>query len=379
MEHPHIRFQDDLTKRSILFENPSELIFVEKPHQIQDAFSKLEKVRQQGKWTAGFVAYEAGFSFEEKLRDKITRFRDTPLFCFGIFDEPKEHPYPSLPQSLDGLADFLSGFQPCCDYSTYKASFNSLREHIAKGDCYQGNLTFPIDGQWTGSTTDLFDALSARQPVRYGAHVALCEPLILSRSPELFFKVDRNGWIETHPMKGTAPRRSDPEADLREIELLKSSTKTQAENVMIVDLLRNDISRVTDPFSLHVPKLFEVESYPSVHQMISCIRAKLNRDVTVGEIFRALFPCGSITGAPKLRVMEILNQLEPEPRGIYCGAIGYIGPGNQMLFNVAIRTLALFNDGTARLNVGGGIVWDSVARDEYDEALLKAKFVTGNG
>ncbi len=374
MDNPHILFRDDLEQRAILFENPDELIVAHTPDELFAAFEKLENARKCGKWSAGYLSYEAGFCFEEKLKDKIPPNRGLPLLCFGIFNSPSDTFYPHT-KPVENQCDQISEFVPAWDYDFYRKQFSTLQTHIACGDCYQGNLTFPIDGQWRGYPANILDFLTQRQPVRYGAFCSLGEPLIVSRSPELFFKVNRDGWIETHPMKGTAPRQPLPQDDLDEIEKLKSQSKTLAENVMIVDLLRNDISRIIRPETLAVPKLFEVETYPSVHQMISCVSGKLLDGVRVGDIFEALFPCGSITGAPKLRAMEILHELETVPRGIYCGAIGYIGPGQQMLFNVAIRTLVLFADGRARLNVGGGIIWDSDATAEYEEALMKAKFV----
>jgi len=214
--------------------------------------------------------------------------------------------------------------------------------------------------------------------VHYGALVNLGGPMILSRSPELFFEIDGDGWIETHPMKGTAPRGANAEEDRAIIAAMRADEKTQAENRMIVDLLRNDISRITEVGTLDVPRLFDIETYPTVHQMVSHVRARLKQDLTIGDIFAALFPCGSVTGAPKLRAMQILHDLETGPRDAYCGAIGYIAPDGRMRFNVAIRTISLFDDGRAVFNVGGGIVYDSVARDEYDECLLKARFAVGD-
>jgi para-aminobenzoate synthetase component 1 len=179
-------------------------------------------------------------------------------------------------------------------------------------------------------------------------------------------------------MKGTAPRRTDPAEEAAEIEKLKGSEKTQAENRMIVDLLRNDISRVTEVGTLDVPSLFEIETYPTLHQMISRVRAKLRPHVSIRDIFDALFPCGSVTGAPKISAMTILHELETEARGAYCGAIGYLAPNGEARFNVAIRTISLFEGGDAVFNVGGGIVFDSEAQSEYDEALLKARFAVGD-
>ncbi len=213
--------------------------------------------------------------------------------------------------------------------------------------------------------------------MKYGALVSLGGPVVLSRSPELFFDIDAEGWIETHPMKGTAPRGKTPEEDAQLREFLRNDPKNQAENRMIVDLLRNDISLISEVGTLDVPELFRIESYPTVHQMVSRVRAKLLPDLTVRDIFAALFPCGSITGAPKIRAMEILRQLETAPRDVYCGAIGWIEPGGRMRFNVAIRTITLHPDGEAVYNVGGGVVFDSSAEEEYAECLLKARYATG--
>jgi para-aminobenzoate synthetase component 1 len=258
----------------------------------------------------------------------------------------------------------------------YRERFAILHDHIARGDCYQANLTFPFQQDWSGSPLSLFATMRARQPVRYAALVELGGPTILSRSPELFFKSDADGWIETHPMKGTMPRGKNAAEDRANVDFLKSDVKSQAENRMIVDLLRNDISRITEPETLDVPDLFRIESYPTVHQMVSTVRARLLPQTGLAEIMQALFPCGSVTGAPKISAMKILRKLETGPRGAYCGAIGWAAPDGTAQFNVAIRTLSLFDDGEAVLNAGGGIVFDSKAESEYDEALLKARFAS---
>nr|WP_272214253.1 aminodeoxychorismate synthase component I [Marinicella sp. W31]MDC2878721.1 aminodeoxychorismate synthase component I [Marinicella sp. W31] len=269
---------------------------------------------------------------------------------------------------------FLSDLRPAWDFAAYRQRFEPLHAHLVAGDCYQGNLTFAIDARWNGDPLQAFHAYAERQPVRYGAYIDLAGPRILSRSPELFFSVDKEGFIETHPMKGTAARGATPAEDAAIVAAMLDDDKTLAENCMIVDLLRNDISRIAEPGSVHVPKLFEIETYPTLHQMVSRVRAKLNKDTDLQSIFSALFPCGSVTGAPKIAAMKILQQLEDGPRGAYCGAIGHIAPDGAMCFNVAIRTMTLFDDGRAVFNVGGGIVLDSNVRAEYDEALLKARF-----
>ena len=231
-----------------------------------------------------------------------------------------------------------------------------------------------MEAKFEGDAVALYGALAGRQPVGHGAFVRQEGlPDILSRSPELFFRTNSAGRIETRPMKGTQPRSADAAEDARRRAWLAQDEKNRAENLMIVDLLRNDISRVSVPGSVHVPKLFDIESYATVHQMTSTVAAQLAENVRLSEILKALFPCGSITGAPKLRAMEILRGLEPWPREVYCGGIGWAAPDGRSEFSVAIRTV-LVEGGLATLNVGGGVVWDSVATDEYEEALWKARF-----
>ena len=247
-----------------------------------------------------------------------------------------------------------------------------VHDYIGAGDIYQANLTMPMEATFEGPLLGLYGALALAQPVPHGVFLDLGSKPILSRSPELFFEV-KGGVIETRPMKGTLPRGETIEDDNRARKWLASDEKNQAENLMIVDLLRNDISRVAKVGSVKVPDLFKVETYATVHQMVSTVRAEMRDDVTLFDIFEALFPCGSITGAPKIRAMQIIRELEPDPRGAYCGAMGWIAPSGDMNFNVAIRTLAL-EKGQARLAVGSGVVYDSVAEAEYEEALWKARF-----
>lgn len=378
-KNPFIYFKNDIAGDAVLFSDPIELIEANTKDEFFSALKKLETARQNGKWSAGFVSYEAGYLFEEKLSNRFAKKRlnsKTPLLLFGIFNGPSNKTHPIMVEKQkDGQDTFFSNFNADWDFETYEKKINTLRDHIAKGNCYQGNLTFPIKAKFSGDPLAAFKSLAKRQPVKYSAFVSLNETKILSRSPELFFKSNNEGWIEAHPMKGTAPRSRTEQADKKAIAALKADPKSQAENIMIVDLMRNDISRITQVGTLDVPNVFEVETYPTVHQMISRIKAKLKPQTTLTDIFAALFPCGSITGAPKLSAMEILDDLEDAPRKAYCGSIGYIGPGNQMLFNVAIRTITLHDKNKATLNVGGGIVWDSNAKDEYEEALLKAQYV----
>lgn len=387
---PFIYFKNDIAGDAVLFSDPIELITAHTKSEFFAALKQIEAARQNGKWAAGFISYEAGYLFEEKLSERFTIKRaksKTPLLLFGIFEGPSRDIHPIMLENdkeQEQQAPYFSDFKADWDFETYQKNFDILHDHIARGNCYQGNLTFPIQTKFMGDPIEAFKSLAKRQPVKYSAFVGLNEDYILSRSPELFFKTNNEGWIEAHPMKGTAPRSKNETADLKTIDALKSDPKSQAENLMIVDLMRNDISRISQVATLNVPEIFGVETYPTVHQMISRIKAKLKSNISVTDIFRALFPCGSITGAPKLSAMEILDDLEDAPRNAYCGSIGYIGPGDQMLFNVAIRTITLHDknkaasnevSSKATLNVGGGIVWDSNAKDEYEEALLKAQYV----
>nr|WP_316656980.1 aminodeoxychorismate synthase component I [uncultured Gellertiella sp.] len=377
--NPYVLFRDDTTGQCMVFSEPEEIITVRERRDFLPALSRMEKARAAGKWLAGAMAYEAGHLFEEKLEAFAVDNRETPYLQFGVFSVPGEegHPLAKPVQRVENQP-FLEDPRAVWDFPAYEERFNRLHTHLRLGDAYQANLTMPVEARWSGDPRAAFWSLIERQPVKYGALVNLDGPVILSRSPELFFKIDRDGWIETHPMKGTARRGADAVEDAGIIQAMRDDIKTQAENRMIVDLLRNDVSRISELGTLSVPKLFDIETYPTVHQMVSHIRAKLKPGTTLTEVFAALFPCGSITGAPKISAMTILHALEDRPRDIYCGAIGFIDPAGAMRFSVAIRTLTLFDDGRAVFNVGGGIVFDSKAESEYEECLLKARFAVGD-
>ncbi|MGE7367679.1 aminodeoxychorismate synthase component I [Neorhizobium sp. NPDC001467] len=379
---PYALFRDDQTQESLVFERPREIVLARTADDILPALEKLETARQNGFWLAGYLSYETGHIFEPKLRALIEDGRDTPLIAMGIFDAPAGNHHPLANPAAEIGKATLSDFRAGWNFSTYADRFERLHRHIARGDCYQANLTMPITARWEGDENALFWSLIERQPVRYGALIDLATemggPTILSRSPELFFRVDADGMIETHPMKGTAARGKSEAEDRDIIAAMRNDEKTLAENRMIVDLLRNDISAVTEVGTLSVPKLFEIETYPTVHQMVSHVRARLLPDTGLPEILAALFPCGSITGAPKMWAMRILSELEDGPRDAYCGAIGWCDPAGPMRFSVAIRTISLFKGGRAVFNVGGGIVFDSTAEAEYEECLLKARFAAGS-
>ncbi len=374
MPLPSAIFRNDESGRQLVFDHPAEIIVAHEAEDFLPALAAAQAASDAGKWLAGYFSYEAGYLLEPKLVPLLPRGRRAPLVCLGVFDAPVEE---AVPQGAAATNGPIFDARASWSQKQYADRFARLHDHIRKGDCYQGNLTFPVNAQWSGDPLAAFDALTARQPVKYGALISLGDPIVLSRSPELFFEISAEGTIETHPMKGTAPRGATKAEDARLKSFLRNDEKNQAENRMIVDLLRNDISLISEVGTLEVPELFRIESYPTVHQMVSRVRAKLLPGLGIRQIFAALFPCGSITGAPKIRAMEILRELEEAPRDVYCGAIGWIAPGGTMRFSVAIRTISLFSSGEAVYNVGGGVVFDSTAQEEYQECLLKARFATG--
>ena len=374
-QEPFILFRDDLARREILFDQPEGILTADTLEELEKVFGQIEAARAAGKWLAGFFSYEAGALFEPKLAANLLSGRRIPLCAIGVFGAPKALKVKTGPAAPGW---FFQEPKAAWSFDEYEKRFARVHQHLREGDCYQANLTFPITANWQGDPAAIFNELAARQPVRHSAFVNLSEKKILSRSPELFFKTDREGWIESLPMKGTARRGRTPASDKAQKRFLASDPKNQSENRMIVDLLRNDISRISEVGTLSVPKLFKIETYETLHQMVSLVRARLLPDLKVRDIFQALFPCGSITGAPKLSAMQILQALEEGPRDIYCGSIGWIAPDGRMQFNVAIRTLTLYPGGEAVFNVGGGVVFDSTAEEEYAECLLKARFALGD-
>jgi len=294
--------------------------------------------------------------------------RSVPFLLFGVFERPRPDDKVATGEAT------LSPPEPVWDLETYRQAYNQVKEHIAAGDFYQANLTFPLEATLVGDPAALYRDLRKKQPVPHGAMVDLGGPVILSRSPELFFRATSEGELTTRPMKGTIARGRTMQEDVVNASWLRRSEKNRAENLMIVDLLRNDMSRISEIGSVKVPELYTIESYATVYQLTSTIRSQMIAGTSLAEIFEALFPCGSVTGAPKIMAMTILQQLECGPRDVYCGSIGWIAPDGAMEFNVGIRTLTCFEDGPVRLNVGGGIVHDSEGADEYAEALLKARF-----
>lgn len=366
-----VRFDTGPLGQGTLFADPLNLIRADTPDQVGAAFAAIEAARQAGHWLAGYFSYELGYALTPRLLPLMPKDRDLPLILMGVFATPQ--PAPPL-RATRGVR--LSPPEPLWPQARHHAAVQTVHDYIEAGDTYQVNLTFPMQIEAKGSAEAIYAALAKRQPVGEGALCLLDGPPILSRSPELFFAVGADAWIETRPMKGTAPRGATPAEDAANAAALLASEKDRAENLMIVDLLRNDISRVCTPGSVHVPQLFHIEPYATVHQMVSTVRGRLADGATLTDIIAALFPCGSITGAPKIRAMEIIRELEDSPRGIYCGAIGWADPAGPMRFNVAIRTPVMHEPGRLRLNVGGGIVYDSQPDAEWREALWKSTFAT---
>jgi para-aminobenzoate synthetase component 1 len=359
------------------FGQPQSLIVAWAPEDVADAFAQIENARANGLWIAGYASYELGYVLEAKLAPLMPENRDTPLMLFGVYDGPDDSAIQDMVMAgvRDADSAGLTPPTPVWTEDRYNNAFDQVKDYISAGDIYQANLTFPMRAKWSGTPAGLFHALQAVQPVQYGALVDLgVGPVIVSRSPELFYRTDSDGRIETRPMKGTMPRGETEAEDDARAEFLQNDEKNRAENLMIVDLLRNDLSRVSEVGSVKVPTLFAIERFKTVLQMTSTVEAQLRSGVTLSEVFEGIFPCGSITGAPKIRAMEIIRELEPDPRGVYCGTVGWAAPDGSSRFNVAIRTISLFDDGQAVLNVGGGVVYDSTSQSEYEEALWKARY-----
>lgn len=355
-----------------LYRDPCEGIVAWELGEIGPALERVRAGLRAGKHAAGYLAYEAGHAFDPKLAASA-RKGDGPLLSFGLFEG-----YES-PEVGELLPDVGGGYvgrpRPRMSQGDYEAAVGRVREHLFAGDFYQANLTFGCDLAVSGSPLAIYARLRRSAQAGWGGVLMDEHRSLISLSPEQFFTI-RGGTVEARPMKGTAPRHVDPEADAREAGTLATDEKQRAENLMIVDLMRNDLARVSETGSVEVPELFAVETYPTVHQMVSCITSRLREGFDAIDVLRTIFPCGSVTGAPKVAAIEALTRLEPEPRGAYTGSMGWIEPGGDAAFNVMIRTLEWPHGAIrARLGLGSGLVVDSIPRDEWDECLLKGDFV----
>lgn len=363
---------------SLLFEHPQYIIRADTPDEVPAALAQLKKAMAAGRHAAGFFAYELGYVFEPKLARLLPPNRKVPLLWFGVYAEPRTMTGAEVQNWLTAEAignPTLGALAHSWDATSYLERFEEVQNKIRSGDIYQLNLTFKAKFNLQGSPLALYRDLRLKQRVAYGGLVDTGDITILSSSPELFIEQDGRV-IETRPMKGTAPRAGTFAGDDEVRKTLASDVKSRAENLMIVDLMRNDLGRIAELGSVSVTDLFTVETFKTLHQMTSGVRAVLKPDVGLEDVLRAIFPPGSITGAPKIRAMELIRALETDPRGVYCGAIGYFAPGGEVLFNVAIRTAVIDRAGVGEMGIGSGVVADSVGTKEYAECLLKMKFLT---
>ena len=344
---------------------------------LKNFFSQLEDFLSQGYYLGLILSYELGYFFEEKFKNLRKDFYSFPLAYAGIYKKPQR--YKCTLKEFREYEDKFEDFKPNIDKSEYFSAIKKIKDYISSGDTYQVNYTFKIKFRYKGDLENLFFKLLFCQRCEYAFFIREKDWSVLSFSPELFLKKKGNILISS-PMKGTISRGYILTDDKRKKQILKNNEKDRAENIMIVDLIRNDMGRICKFGSVYVSELFKIKTYPTLHQMISTIKGDL-RTHNLYEIFKALFPCGSVTGAPKIRTMEIIHELEKEERHVYTGAIGFVTPKKEFLFNVAIRTLIFWHTEIPEVyqgeaGIGGGIVWDSIEEKEYNEAILKAKFFT---
>lgn len=351
------------------FSAPRAVLVARTLDEVRPVLDAVQAAAAQGAWCVGYLRYEAAPAFDAAL---AVHDADGPLAWFAVHDEALP-----WPRTVPG-ADVQVQWQPGLDRLVFEEALGTLQRAIANGAYYQVNFTAQmagllVPGAEAAPAHALFGALQRAQPGGYAAFLDTGDEQILSVSPELFFDW-RAGQLLTRPMKGTAPRGTTPESDAAQAETLRTSVKERAENVMIVDLLRNDLSRIAEPFSVRVPRLFHTEALPAVWQMTSDVEARTRPGCSLAEVFAALFPCGSITGAPKVHAMQAIRELEAGPRGVYCGAIGVVQPGGMATFNVPIRTVSL-RGAQARCGIGSGITSGSVAEGEWQEWRHKQAFL----
>ncbi|MFF7396379.1 aminodeoxychorismate synthase component I [Achromobacter sp. NPDC008082] len=375
------RFEDRLAGRALKFEGFCSRIEARTAADVAPALAAIEAARQQGRWVALLLDYELG----EWLLPEATlaapagpwsppqddgRPRLTALvFERKVDDAPWDAPDAASAPSAISLP------APRMTEAAYVRQIDAIRGLIGDGELYQVNFTQPLDVQYQGDAATLYRRIASRNPVAHGAFIQDGARTVLSFSPELFVRRD-GPRLTTRPMKGTAPRHPDPVEDARLGQELLASEKNRAENLMIVDLLRNDLGRLAEPGSVKVDALFSLERYPTVWTMTSTVSA-LAPDATLADVLTALFPCGSITGAPKIAAMRRIRQMETAPRGLYCGSVGWLAPNGDFSLNVAIRTLVLDQNGHGVYSVGGGIVHDSDPAEEWQECHWKARILRG--
>ncbi|MBK5205315.1 MAG: aminodeoxychorismate synthase component I, partial [Polaromonas sp.] len=359
------------------FGTPAAVLVAHELAEVRPVLDAVQAAALQGRWCVGYLRYEAAPAFDAAL---VVHAPDGPLAWFAVYDEA--WPWPDDQHAAAATAQVQ--WVETCPRPAFDAAMSDIQRAIADGELYQVNFTAPLLGAWQGQPQEgaaqqaLFAALQRAQPGGYAAFIETGDEQVLSVSPELFFDWQA-GRILARPMKGTAARGATPQDDAAQAAALRASPKERAENVMIVDLLRNDISRIAEPFSVQVPRLFHTEALPTVWQMTSDVQARIRAGTTLADVFAALFPCGSVTGAPKVRAMQMIRTLEPEPRGLYCGAVGVVWPGEQgngirATFNVPIRTVTV-QAGLLRCGIGSGITSGAMPDAEWQEWRDKRKFL----
>lgn len=373
---------------SFLFTDPIEHITCTGKDNPFLFLDQVQKKLDQGYYLAGWFAYEFGYLIEDVLKKYSSQFSNQVVAELGVFPPPKvfDHQLQSCSpdtwtgelveniQQNENDTYHVTNVRPDRNQADYLEAIKVIKEYIAAGDTYQVNFTLKLLFDFTGSPIEFYKVLRRSQSVCYGAYIQSHSKQIMSFSPELFFR-KKDSMCTVRPMKGTLRRGRTIEEDIEYKKFLCSDSKNRSENVMIVDLLRNDLGRLAQMGTVTVPSLFDVETYETLHQMTSTITAHLREDINLRDLFKALFPCGSVTGAPKIRTMEIIEELEAAPRGVYTGAIGFLSPQNEAVFNVPIRTVVI-NEKQGEMGIGSGIIHDSDPENEWEECLLKANFLT---
>ncbi len=375
MVSPWARFDDLAEDHALTFSEPRRVLSTNQVSEVLPIIDEVQTATQDGEWAFGYVSYEAAPAFDPGLAVATTTCEDPPLIWFGLGGAPtKDRP---ITAPRHGQPAML--WRPDRTAEQHAVAVASVRERIADGEVYQCNLTERLRTTFTDEPLDLYAGLVTAQKAGHNAYLDTGRVVVASASPELFFEW-AGGRIRTRPMKGTAARGRDSDEDQQRARTLWASEKERAENVMIVDLLRNDLGKIAEINSVRVTELFAVECYPTVWQMVSEITARTRPSCELVDIFAALFPCGSITGAPKASSMRIIRELESAPRNVYCGAIGVVAPPTAAVrarFSVAIRTAVIDRaTATAVYGAGGGITWDSNAHAEWAELLSKAAILS---
>jgi len=366
-----LRFNRE-NQSSFFFSDFADILIFNPGDNLDEFFKKAEDYLDRGYWLSGYFTYEFGYYLEPALYSLLKK-NNAPLAWLAVAKKPKiisKNHKPDESFSEKNETYEIRNLHPDISHSHYLGQIKKIKKYLEEGLTYQVNFTFKVKFDFSGSPLAFYLNLRRAQPSSYAALIDTGKSQIISLSPELFFRI-KGKQITARPMKGTIKRGLTIKEDETFKQELKQSSKTKAENIMIVDLLRNDLGRIAQ--HVWVPKLFEIEKYRTLYQMTSTIKARLKNNLKLKELFLSLFPSGSVTGAPKIKTMQIIRKLEKEPRHIYTGAMGYISPQREACFNVAIRTI-LLQGKQGEMGIGGGIVYDSLARSEYEEALLKAKF-----